>query len=98
VVSGLPYRRIEVSRAAESEMAETLDDVLRRRVPISFRHPDGGTAAAGTVGALVGRALGWTAEETARAVERYCTGVAEEHRRRREPPPSPTAIDARRRA
>ncbi len=98
VVAELPYRRVEVSRAAESEMAETLDDVLRRRVPISFRHADGGSAAAGTVGMLMGQALGWSTEETDRAVERYRTDVADEHRRRREPPPSPAAIDARRRA
>ena len=48
VVADLPYRRIEITRAAEGEMAETLDDVLRRRVPISFRHADGGPASGRT--------------------------------------------------
>ena len=89
VVSDLPYRRIEITRAAEGEMAETLDDVLRRRVPISFRHADGGTGAAADVGALMGAALGWDADETARAVERYCTGIAEESVGAREPPAQP---------
>ncbi len=98
VVSDLPYRRIEITRAAEGEMAETLDDVLRRRVPISFRHADGGTGAAADVGALMGAALGWDADETARAVERYCTGIEEEKRRRAEPPANPASLDSRRRA
>ena len=40
-------------------MAVTLDDVLRRRVPIAFRHADGGAEAAPEVGALMGAALGW---------------------------------------
>jgi glycerol-3-phosphate dehydrogenase len=99
VVPELPYRRIEVARAAESEMAATLDDVLRRRVPIAFRHADGGAAAADDVGGLMARILGWSSEETARRVERYRTGVSEERRRRNEPKAAaPTAIDARRRA
>jgi glycerol-3-phosphate dehydrogenase len=97
VVAGLPYRRVEVTRAAESEMARTLDDVLRRRVPVAFRHPDGGASVAPEVAALVGRVLGWNAAETAAAVERYCTGVAEERRRRAEPP-APAALESRRRA
>ncbi len=105
VVAALPYRRLEVTRAADTEMAVTLDDVLRRRVPISFRHADGGAAAASDVGALMGAALGWSADETAREVERYRTGVADELHRRVHPPASaarPTtpdvAADSRRRA
>ncbi|MCC6847938.1 MAG: glycerol-3-phosphate dehydrogenase [Deltaproteobacteria bacterium] len=96
VVAGLPYRRIEVTRAAESEMAATLDDVLRRRVPISFRAEDGGAEAAADVGRLVADALGWSAEEATRAVERYRAGVADERRRRLHPPAAPIA--SRRRA
>jgi glycerol-3-phosphate dehydrogenase len=98
VVVGLPYRRLEVTRAAETEMAVTLDDVLRRRMPISFRHADGGAEAAPEVGALMGATLGWGAEETAQAVERYRTGVADERRRRTEPPASEVGVSSRRRA
>ncbi|MCC6766996.1 MAG: glycerol-3-phosphate dehydrogenase [Deltaproteobacteria bacterium] len=102
VVAGLPYRRIEVTRAAESEMAATIDDVLRRRVPISFRREDGGAEAAADVGRLMADALGWDAEETVRAVERYRTGVADERRRRLHPPAAPVApatpVASRRRA
>jgi glycerol-3-phosphate dehydrogenase len=98
VVNGLPYRRIEVTRAAETEMAATLDDVLRRRVPISFRHADGGVEAASDVGSLMSTALGWDADETARAVEQYRSGVADERRRRANPPAAASSVDSRRRA
>jgi glycerol-3-phosphate dehydrogenase len=101
IVDDLPYRRIEVTRAAESEMAETVDDVLRRRVPVSFRHADGGVEAAADVGALMADALGWDATATAAAVERYRTGARDERRRRSEPPPpahDAIGTDSRRRA
>jgi glycerol-3-phosphate dehydrogenase len=98
LASGLPYRRIEVTRAAETEMAVTLDDVLRRRVPIAFRHADGGDEAAPDVGALMGAALGWDAGDTAQAIERYRSGVAAERRRRSEPPASDVVAGSRRRA
>jgi glycerol-3-phosphate dehydrogenase len=102
LATGLPYRRIEVRRAAEHEMAVTLDDVLRRRIPVSFRHADGGEAIAPDVGDLMRSALGWDAAETARAVERYRTGVVAERARRMEPAASeseePIAESSRRRA
>jgi glycerol-3-phosphate dehydrogenase len=63
-------------------MAVTLDDVLRRRVPVSFRHADGGTAVAPDVGALMADVLGWDPTETDAAVERYRSGIADERRRR----------------
>jgi glycerol-3-phosphate dehydrogenase len=97
LVLGLPYRRIEVTRAADTEMAVTLDDVLRRRVPVSFRHADGGAEAAPDVGALMGAVLGWSPTETAEAVERYRTGVVEERQRRSEPSAG-LGLDSRRQA
>ncbi len=98
VVDGLPYRRVEITRAAEDEMAMTLDDVLRRRVPIAFRHDDGGAAAAPMVGAIMAATLGWNAEQTAQAVERYCTGVVDERQRREQPPATSAELGSRRRA
>lgn len=98
VVPGLPYRHVEVTRAAESEMAATVGDVLRRRVPISFRWSDAGAEAAGDVAELMGAALGWSFEETAGAAERYRTDAADEHRRRREPAASVSTSETRRRA
>ena len=102
IVPDLQYRRFEITRAAETEMAMTLDDVLRRRVPLSFRHSDGGAGAAADAGALMGAALGWDADETAREIERYRTGVADELRRRAEPAPPAVVpvvpVDSRRRA
>jgi glycerol-3-phosphate dehydrogenase len=84
LVPELPYRRIEVRRAADAEMAITLDDVLRRRVPISFRRPDGGIAIAPEVAEEMRDILGWTAAETASAIERYRTGIVTERARRNE--------------
>ncbi|MEO6025565.1 MAG: glycerol-3-phosphate dehydrogenase [Candidatus Binatia bacterium] len=99
LVDDLPYRRVEVTHAAEHEMAETVDDVLRRRVPVSFRHADGGVEAASDVATLMGATLGWDAAETTTAAEHYRTGAVEERRRRLEPLPSDTvSVDSRRRA
>lgn len=99
LVDDLPYRRVEVTHAAEHEMAETVDDVLRRRVPVSFRHGDGGVEAASDVATLMGATLGWDAAETTIAAERYRNGAVEERRQRLEPPPSDAvSVDSRRRA
>ncbi len=85
LIANLPYRRIEVTRAADAEMAVTLDDVLRRRVPLSFRHADGGVAIAAEVAGLMRDALGWSAAETEAAVERYRTGAEAEREQRLQP-------------
>jgi glycerol-3-phosphate dehydrogenase len=91
LVPELPYRRLEVTRAADAEMAVTLDDVLRRRVPVSFRHRDGGAEAAADVGEAMSTVLGWTPDETAAEVARYRAGVTAE-RDRRLHPPAPRAV------
>jgi glycerol-3-phosphate dehydrogenase len=78
----LPYRRGEVTRAAAAEMAVTLDDTLRRRMPVTFRDSDGALAVAADVAALMRAVLGWDGEETAHAVERYREGFERERARR----------------
>jgi glycerol-3-phosphate dehydrogenase len=81
--ASLPYRRGEVTRAAADEMASTIDDVLRRRVPISFRTSDGGVGAGEDVAAMMGAVLGWSPAETVEAYARYRDGVEREHAQRR---------------
>jgi len=81
--ASLPYRRVEVTRAAADEMASTIDDVLRRRVPISFRTSDGGVGAGEDVAAMMGAVLGWSPAETVEAYARYRDGVEREHAQRR---------------
>ncbi len=83
LVPTLSYRRGEVTHAAAAEMASTLDDVLRRRVPISFRTADGGLAASEEVATMIGAVLGWTLEETTQAYAHYRAGVEREHAQRR---------------
>jgi len=82
LLEALPYRRGEATRAAAAEMAATVDDTLRRRVPIAFRDPSGGLGVAAEVAALMRAVLGWDLEETARALDTYREGVASERLRR----------------
>ncbi len=105
ILETLPYRRGEVTRAAAHEMAVTLDDALRRRVPIAFRDRDGGAEVAEDVAALMRDVHGWNATETMRLVAEYRAGVERERAERRtssavpaaSPPPT-SAAPARRRA
>ena len=95
----LPYRRGEATRAAATEMAATVDDTLRRRVPIAFRDRAGGLAIAAEVAALMRAVLGWDAEETARALDAYREGIASERVRRGADAAEPEAnVNRRRRA
>ena len=82
LVPPLPYVRVEAAHAAAAEMAATLDDVLRRRVPIAFRDPAGGVEVSEDVARLMRAALGWTAEETAQAVAAYRAGIERERAQR----------------
>ncbi|HEY3186854.1 MAG TPA: glycerol-3-phosphate dehydrogenase [Solirubrobacteraceae bacterium] len=76
----LPEPRAEVVEAVEHEWALTLDDVLRRRTQVALRDAGGGSAAAADVAALMATALGWDAERTRAAAERYVTATRAERR------------------
>jgi len=67
LLPGLPFCRAEVLHAARAEMARTLEDVLRRRVPILVldRVPQEVLADAAD---LVAEELGWSAERRAQEV------------------------------
>ena len=78
IVPELAYRRAEVTYTVAAEMAATLDDMLRRRVPLAFRVRDGGVAVSDDVANLMRAVLGWTAEETAAAIAAYRDGVERE--------------------
>ncbi|HEX2191936.1 MAG TPA: glycerol-3-phosphate dehydrogenase/oxidase, partial [Acidimicrobiales bacterium] len=78
LVPGLPYVRAEAVYAARNEMARTVDDVLSRRTRARLLARDASAAAAEDVAALVGAALGWSAEERSRQVELYRAAVAAE--------------------
>jgi glycerol-3-phosphate dehydrogenase len=76
----LPEPRAEVVEAVEHEWAMTLDDVLRRRTQVALRDGAGGGAAAADVAALMADALGWDAERTRAAAERYLAATRAERR------------------
>ncbi|WP_281424749.1 glycerol-3-phosphate dehydrogenase C-terminal domain-containing protein, partial [Pseudonocardia nigra] len=61
----------EFRHAVTHEGAATLSDVLTRRTHLAIERPDGGTAAAPAVAALVAPLLGWDAERQAREVAEY---------------------------
>jgi len=82
LVAALPYRVGEVTRAAASEMAATVDDTLRRRIPIAFRDRGAGLDVAAEVARLMGAVHGWDVAEQARNVERYRQGIDDERRLR----------------
>lgn len=71
LVPGLPYRRAEALYAVRYEMATTLDDLLSRRTRARLLGRDATVAAATEVAALIGDALGWSADERARQVAAY---------------------------
>jgi glycerol-3-phosphate dehydrogenase len=77
-VPGLPYRMAEAVYAAREEMAQTLDDVLSRRLRARLLARDASAAAADAVAAAVGRELGWSDGERDRQVDAYRASVRAE--------------------
>jgi glycerol-3-phosphate dehydrogenase len=71
LVPGLPYVAAELVHAVTHEQAGTLADLLVRRVPLAFETRDNGRGAARIAAPLVAPRLGWSVDDTARAVEAY---------------------------
>jgi glycerol-3-phosphate dehydrogenase len=78
LVPGLDYLRAEVVYAARYEMARTVDDVLSRRTRARLLARDASAEAADDVASLMGRELGWDADEQRRQAEHYRALVREE--------------------
>ncbi|HEY7956675.1 MAG TPA: glycerol-3-phosphate dehydrogenase [Polyangia bacterium] len=66
-----PYLLAQVDVAVEEEQAETVDDVLGRRVPLLLRARDQGLAAAPEVAARMASKLGWSPARAEEEVARY---------------------------
>jgi glycerol-3-phosphate dehydrogenase len=66
----------EVLYCIREEMAQSIEDVLARRIGIQFHSWKDATAAAPAVGRLLGRELGWSEEATMRAIESYIDAIA----------------------
>ncbi|MEO8285089.1 MAG: glycerol-3-phosphate dehydrogenase/oxidase [Chloroflexota bacterium] len=80
IVPDLPYVMAEVVYACRREMVANLDDVLERRVHISFEDRDRGTTVAPAVAEVMAVELGWDAAEVVRQVERYRRRTASDAR------------------
>jgi glycerol-3-phosphate dehydrogenase len=65
------YLRAEISYAVSHEGALRLEDVLARRTRIAMEFPDRGLAAAEEAAKVMGRVLGWTAQERQQEMTDY---------------------------
>ena len=70
----------EVLHAVRRELAQTVEDVLVRRIHLYYETRDRGVRAAGRVAELLGRELGWGAEQIAEEARKYRDFVAAEPR------------------
>jgi len=71
LVEGQAPIRAQVVYAARNEMAETVEDVLARRIGLQFMGWRLGIRAAPAVAALLRRELGWSAADEVAAVDQY---------------------------
>ena len=80
IAPDLPYLWVEVDIAVESEMAQTLEDVMVRRLGLFYESQDQGLSLAAAVAERMGAHLGWDAARKEREVASY-RSLVEEHRR-----------------
>ena len=64
--------RAEVVYAVRKEMAQTIEDILARRLGLQMFDWRKAMEAAPVVGELMARELGWSAEQRDQAIERVC--------------------------
>ena len=74
IVEGLVPIRAEIRHSA-CEMAVTIEDVLSRRIGLEFFSWRASREAAPVVGSILGKRLGWTAEQTRFAIEQYVARI-----------------------
>lgn len=78
LVPGLPYLRVEVLWAAQHEMAQTVDDVLSRRMRVTLRRAQDASAVAGEVAELLATATGRPADALVGETTAFSYGVLAE--------------------
>jgi glycerol-3-phosphate dehydrogenase len=78
LVPGLPYLRVEVLWAAQHEMAQTVDDVLSRRMRVTLRRAHDAAAVAEEVAELLAAATGRPADALAGETSAFTSGVLAE--------------------
>jgi len=78
LADGHPYLRAEVAYAVTHENALHVEDVLMRRMRLSFESADSGAGTAAQVSEIMGRLLGWNRRKRAVETRRYLDLVAAE--------------------
>jgi glycerol-3-phosphate dehydrogenase len=78
LVRGLPYLRGEVRWAVRHELARTLDDVLQRRLRVSFRDRRAGGEGASWAADVMAEELGWDPDRREAELARYLDAVEAE--------------------
>ena len=63
--------KAEVVHCVRRELAQTVEDMLVRRLHLFYETKDKGAASGGVVAEIMGRELGWTEEETTRQVSEF---------------------------
>jgi glycerol-3-phosphate dehydrogenase len=79
LVDGAPYLEAEIAWAADRELAQSLDDLLARRIRLVHTLPDRGEAIAVRVAQIAGHVLGWDADRQAAEVAAYLDGARREY-------------------
>jgi glycerol-3-phosphate dehydrogenase len=76
LVAGLPYLQAEVVYAIRQEMAQTIEDILARRLGLQMFDWRKSLEAAPVVGDLLAKELGWAWEHREEAVATYTGKIA----------------------
>jgi glycerol-3-phosphate dehydrogenase len=71
IVPGLAPIQAEIVYSVQQEMAQTIEDMLARRLGLQLFSWAAAIKAAPVVGSVMAELLGWTAEQTNQAVEQY---------------------------
>jgi glycerol-3-phosphate dehydrogenase len=71
IVPGLAPIQAEIVYSVQQEMAQTIEDVLARRLGLQLFSWAAAIKAAPVVGSVMAELLGWTAEQTNQAIEEY---------------------------
>jgi glycerol-3-phosphate dehydrogenase len=79
LVPGRAFIEAEVAWAARQEYAQSLDDVLARRLRLAPELPDRGAAIAPRVAAILGSELGWGGSRQALEVQTFLASARREY-------------------
>jgi glycerol-3-phosphate dehydrogenase len=75
LVDSLPYTGAHLVYAVQSEMAQTLSDLLIRRTHLAFETRDHGLSVAARAAEIVGPLMSWTEETKAARIREYAGDV-----------------------